>query len=153
MAQAAQDHDVNRDVERNDHASKHELDAVGETGRIDEGKQVVLDEAFAVSARTRAHAKRVFEEGQRTDAAGRFDEKAPRRRGQLDERYPPPAQREQGTERRKKDEREMRDKHGIGGEPGDHAPRRRRSASSCSVARMLVSTPLRFGLTSSARFQ
>src|SRR5690348_7223504 len=89
--------------------------------RIDDGEQVVLDEAAGVACIARANAQRVLEWGQRARAAGRLDEHRPRQRGHVQPRHPSPSEREEGAQRDERDEQEMDGEHRVGRESFEHA--------------------------------
>ena len=64
-------------IDDDDRGGQCELDFPGQPGRVDDGQEIVLDEAFAVARFAGLEAQVVLGGGQWAEAAGEFDKDAP----------------------------------------------------------------------------
>ena len=133
------DQTVDPKVEQHDQPRKAELDLAGESRRVDDREQVVVDEAARVARRPRKPPELVLERRERAEAPGELDGNAPGGGGEVKEAKPPPEKGEQATEKHKQDECEVGNDHEIGKNAISHVPPE--SGSGCLTDRALSCRP------------
>ena len=113
---------IDCDVNDDDHAGEDELDFPGETGRIDDRQEVVLNETLRVARLASLDAKEVLGERERADATSELDEKTPCGSRKVNNDEPAPARRECGTQKGEHDESQMEKQDSFGGKTVEHDP-------------------------------
>jgi len=106
-APAREERAVHCKIEREDDRSEHQLYATGESGRIQNRQQIMLDESAAVTGFPSARSECVLERCKRTHPARELDHHSPNRRGQMQPGQTRAPQNEQPTENDEPDECEV----------------------------------------------
>jgi len=91
-----------------------------ETRWVDRGQQIALDKAFRIAALAGQRAEVVFKLGKRTQPPGDLYKDAPCGNRELNKGNPAPAKRQQGSEQREDDERQVKNERCVRGETWKH---------------------------------
>ncbi|OGA96050.1 MAG: hypothetical protein A3E79_15145 [Burkholderiales bacterium RIFCSPHIGHO2_12_FULL_61_11] len=111
---------IDSDVDDNDRGSKDELNLAGQAWRINDVKEIVLDEAFGVARLTCPDAKVVFEIGEGADAISQLYKERPGRQWKMNKWHPAPPHGEHSAEKGKQDECQVEQEDGVSGKTEMH---------------------------------
>ena len=128
------EHAVDHDVEDEDAGPQHPLPLAGQSRRVEQWPQIVIDETPGVTGLADGLAEVILQRGQRTQPAGEFDPRPPPHRRQVEPNQSRPAPNPQAAERHEQDEPQVEQRHRGGGP----AQRERHRSSASRVARRIV---------------
>lgn len=117
---APYDQRIDECVSGDDDRAEQDLDAGCETCRVQQGHDVVFDEACVVTLSSREMPQVVFERRERTESTEELNASTPRCRGHVDPRAARPAQREQSAEHDECHECRVREQYEDGEDPVHH---------------------------------
>jgi hypothetical protein len=100
--------DIDCHIDSKDDTGKDELYFSRETGRIDDGKKIVLNEALRVARLASPDTKEVLGIRERANTASELNEEAPHRSWKMDGDNPAPARDECGTQENEGDKGEVK---------------------------------------------
>lgn len=122
------DDDVRDRVDQKNRAAQHPLELARKRSWIEDGQQVVLDEAGGVERPTTLPAKPVLEGREWAEPAGELDPRAPGRCREMYPSHPRPSRDEEATEQHEDNEHEMQNNRAVGkdaeGHDGSHVAQR-----------------------------
>ena len=100
--------DIDCHIDSKDDTGKDELYFSRETGRIDDGKKIVLNEALRVTRLASLDKKEVLGVRERANTTSELNEEAPHRSWKMDGDNPAPARDECGTQENEGDKGEVK---------------------------------------------
>lgn len=111
---------IDGDIDYNYHTRKYELNLSGEANRIDDGQDIVLNEALCVARQARLDTKVVLQIGKRANATCEFNEEAPCGCRKMNNDDPAPPRRDCGTQEGEYNEGQMEQQDSIGCQKEEH---------------------------------
>ncbi len=111
---------IDAQVDDDHYRTQGPLQPAGQAGRVDQGQQIIFDEALGVSGAARRRPQGIFQRRQGAQCATELDPGTPYGAGQMQPGRPRPAQGQQAPQHDKEYEGEMREDHGSGGNRIEH---------------------------------
>jgi hypothetical protein len=111
---------IDCDIGDDNQSGEHELRFPGESGRIDDCQEIVLNEALRVARLASVDAKVVLRIRERANATGELDEESPCGRGKMNNGDPTPARHECRTQESEEDECQVEQQDPFGGYAVEH---------------------------------
>lgn len=119
-APAVEEPGIDGNIDDDDHTGERELDSSGEAIRIEDGQEIMLNEALRV-ARFACHVpEMIFQVCEWAHAAGELNEGRPGGGWKMNGEYPSPPRSECSTQNGEEDERQMDQKDGAGSQMVEH---------------------------------
>ena len=100
--------DIDCQIDSKDYTGKDELYFSRETGRVDDGKKIVFNEALRVARSASLDTKEVLGIRERANTTSEFNEEAPHRSWKMDGDKPAPSRNECGTQENEGDKGEVK---------------------------------------------
>ncbi len=111
---------VDQEVQGQQHRAQNELHLPGQSGRVDHGQDVMLDEAALISRRPPEPTEVILQRGERTDPATELDRGPPQEGGNVDPRHARPSEYKESSPHHECQEQEVKEKDAVGEKTINH---------------------------------